>query len=778
MESLNLKVTTGISKTRDGAQNMMLYAHTDRTQQLRRLECDPIGSLYTKNLTDIENEHGFAQVQLGTASATDTLTSSTIVPVKDANARDGWYFQNSVANTSLALKLFDGAKERLNTVAVDTFYAVMFVDSYVDITSYPRFEVFTKPTGTGDHDPTYHSKFTYSIKPPTVTGNSAMGMGEEVVFWAKARPLLNLGQRFIELSILTVLGDGASGDISKIELLSDASAPVDSIQMCINQIGWNSEISLDFKSRNVHLTIPDTSALGDATAANQALQIAQETATATSVEEINIKTSDLAKEATLATRATEATLSNVNTVLTDGTQQSKVMGVDVGLNQHQIRTSVAGRLEVDINSSSLATEATLATRATEATLATRASEATLALVASEATLATRASQATLATRASEATLATRASEATLASLDGKITTCDTGAIAGDVSVSSVGGTVAVSAISLPLPGGAATETTLASLNGKITTCDTGSIAGNVSVSSVGGTVAVSAISLPLPGGAATEATLASLNGKITTCDTGAIAGNVSVSSVGGTVAVSASSLPLPGGAATEATLDTFRTDNATNLGTLDAKLDSIISNTEKFAPSYSRTEALPVQLVCGSVGSSYNALRSNGQDLIVYIDDMNVDVSLNSGLSTAIRQDATNTKLDTIKLDTQGIETAVESIITGQKGATGEFLASHTLNNDNYSAVFELGDYRNVRFFGKWVVNTSTGMPLFGSQTSGGTYYALGMNDKLSQQSVEINGLAQYHISATLTDAPKFIKFYNNSGGNVDGIEIDYVKYM
>ena len=494
---------------------------------------------------------------------------------------------------------------------------------------------------------------------------------------------------------------------------------------------------------------------------------------------LELDSSSLAKEATLATRASEATLSNVNTVLTDGTQQSKVMGVDVGLNQHQIRTSVAGRLEVDINSSSLATEATLATRASEATLATRASEATLALVASEATLGTRASEATLGTRASEATLGTRASEATLASLDGKlpvsigqktmlaslpvVLASDQSSLTIDGTVAVSGGTIAVTSATL------ASETTLSALNTKVTSCDTGSIAGTVAVS--GGTIAVTSASL------ASETTLNALNLKVTACDTGSIAGTVAVS--GGTIAVTSASL------ASEATLETFRTDNAANLGTIDSsiddtntKLDTIISNTEKFPPSYSRTEAIPVQLVCGSVGSTYNALRSNGQDLVVYIDDMNIDVSLNSGLSTAIRQDATNTKLDAIKLDTQGTETAVEAILIGQKGATGEFVASHTLNNDNYSAVFELGDYRNVRFFGKWVVNTSAGMPFFGSQTSGGTYYALGMNDKLSQQSVEIYGLAQFHISATLTDAPKFIKFYNNSGGNVDGIEIDYVKYM
>lgn len=67
----------------------------------------------------------------------------------------------------------------------------------------------------------------------------------------------------------------------------------------------------------------------------------------------------------------------------------------------------------------VAKEATLATRASEAnvakeaTLATRAAEATLATRASDVVLAARASEATLATRAAEATLGTRGKESTL-----------------------------------------------------------------------------------------------------------------------------------------------------------------------------------------------------------------------------------------------------------------------------------------------------------------------------------------------------------------------------
>ena len=120
------------------------------------------------------------------------------------------------------------------------------------------------------------------------------------------------------------------------------------------------------------------------------------------------------------------------------------------------------------------------------------------------------------------------------------------------------------------------------------------------------------------------------------------------------VAIEEGAIPAITGFSTEAKQDDINT-----------KLDTIINNTEKFAPSYSRTEALPVQLVCGSVGSTYNSLRAIGQDLGVYIDDMNPDVAVSSGLSTAALQTTANGLLATIDADTGSIDSKIVSCNTG-----------------------------------------------------------------------------------------------------------------
>jgi hypothetical protein len=79
--------------------------------------------------------------------------------------------------------------------------------------------------------------------------------------------------------------------------------------------------------------------------------------------------------------------------------------------------------------------------------------------------------------------------------------------------------------------------------------------------------------------------------------------------------------------------------------TMITDLGQIATNTSRLAPQLNRTEAIPVQIMVGSGGTEYDALRANGQDLMVMIDDMNPDVAVNSGLSTAVLQTAGNTIL-------------------------------------------------------------------------------------------------------------------------------------
>ena len=310
-------------------------------------------------------------------------------------------------------------------------------------------------------------------------------------------------------------------------------------------------------------------ATSDATAANQALQLAQAVANATSVNNIDNK----------ITQGADTTLAAAQQVLCYGEVTS---GPGIG-ELHPIHITSAGDVEVEIadfvkgqdimaasfpvviasDQSSLTVDGTVAVSGgtIAVTSTSLASETTLSSLNGKVTACDTGSIAgTVAVSGGTiaVTSASLASETTLSALNTKVTACDTGSIAGTVAVS--GGTIAVTSGSL------ASETTLSALNTKVTACDTGSIAGTVAIS--GGTIAVSAIpsitgTVAVSGGTiavtsaslASETTLSALNTKVTACDTGSIAGTVAVSGVSGTVAVSATALPLPSGASTETTLN-------------------------------------------------------------------------------------------------------------------------------------------------------------------------------------------------------------------------------
>jgi hypothetical protein len=199
---------------------------------------------------------------------------------------------------------------------------------------------------------------------------------------------------------------------------------------------------------------------GDATAANQALQLAQAEANAISVNNIDTK----------ITSGADTTLAAAQQVLCYGEVTS---GPGTG-ELHPIHITNAGDVEVEIadfvkGQDIMAASFPVVIASDQSTLNVAG---TVAVSGVTGTVAVSATALPLPSGA--------ATENTLNALNLKVTACDTGSIAGTVAVSSlpsitgtvavssVGGTVAVSATALPLPSGASTETTLSALNTKVT----------------------------------------------------------------------------------------------------------------------------------------------------------------------------------------------------------------------------------------------------------------------------------------------------------------------
>ena len=110
--------------------------------------------------------------------------------------------------------------------------------------------------------------------------------------------------------------------------------------------------------------------------------------------------------------------------------------------------------------------------------------------------------------------------------------------------------------------------------------------------------------------------------------------------------------------------------------------------------------------------------------------------------------------------------------------ATGQFLAtSTTLSSYSLSSALDVSAYKNVRLMGKENGGSASNIPVYGSQTSGGTYYALSSSDWLNQASVTESGSGPtFFMNANIENTPKFLKIFNNTGSDIT-IELDYVAH-
>ena len=208
----------------------------------------------------------------------------------------------------------------------------------------------------------------------------------------------------------------------------------------------------------------------------------------------------------------------------------------------------------------------------------------------------------------------------------------------------------------------------------------------------------------------------STNNKITACDTGA-------------VVVSGSALPTGASTASKQTdienkliqidnvLDQMKLDTAKIISspsteakqdTANLTLTDISNNLTRVVPSDNAVgECLPVRLMVGSSGSSFNALRAIGQDLATYVDDMNPDAVVNSGIASKALQDSTKLVIDDIDIGINKARTT-DSIYTNVAVTAGDVTGSIAMNDgkDRYTQIQLVGDSATAGY--KFILQYST----------------------------------------------------------------------
>jgi hypothetical protein len=159
--------------------------------------------------------------------------------LEDAQLRDGWYYQNTVAGQKINWYFFDGVNHANIALGNFSAYAVMTFDS--DASS-PILSVYTMPTGSGDVIPGFaHSSLAYGNL------NATPVVGKKYLVYFGQNPTINPELPRIQLSLSV---GSSNGDMNPLERVSTAAfgsnsgAAVNNVKFMVESVGVYSP---DFK---------------------------------------------------------------------------------------------------------------------------------------------------------------------------------------------------------------------------------------------------------------------------------------------------------------------------------------------------------------------------------------------------------------------------------------------------------------------------------------------------------------------------------------------------
>lgn len=215
---------------------------SDFQTRISVLESDPVTKTYVDNADAVLNARLLPLEQIastirnrvyrGNASVYGTEAKGSRDP--SAASRDGWYFKNSTAGSYVKWLFFDS----LSTIQLNDFsaYAIMTFDNNTEI---PTFILETEPTGSGDVDPTYHSRLLYTAPAiPTPMTNT-----KYVVYFGLTAPAAHpeLPRIKLTLDAINSTGDQLPTEyVTRCYFSSNEFAATDTVEYMVEKLGVKS----------------------------------------------------------------------------------------------------------------------------------------------------------------------------------------------------------------------------------------------------------------------------------------------------------------------------------------------------------------------------------------------------------------------------------------------------------------------------------------------------------------------------------------------------------
>ena len=190
------------------------------------------------------------------------------------------------------------------------------------------------------------------------------------------------------------------------------------------------------------------------------------------------------------------------------------------------------------------------------------------------------------------------------------------------------------------------------------------------------------------------------------------------------------------------------TSTAASGGATESKQDAMI------------TDLAAIEVLLTQANSNQGTLDTSISDTTNAIDTM--DAVLDQCL---VKQTEIDSVLDTIKVDTEAIETAVEKL-SGVSEAV--WLNNATINAQALGASLDTTGYTKVRLYGgadqSFFNAGESDLILMGSLTDGGTYFNLGSTAIITHDIGQSGSASASCVNCLLESPPKFIKIFNQSG--------------
>jgi hypothetical protein len=204
-------------------QNQVEIGETVQTIEDLMLNVD-----YTQGYADIYTD----AVTLGADSNPAFTTHPTL---------DGWYYQNTALNGASNLYFYanSGGQQKQHKVSeLYSSYVVCNILNASNSSNTPFLVVYSKPTGTNDYAPWYHSKWVYKI-----ANSSIISPGQEFMMFQGQLPNQQIFPHVprVEAVLIQTLGEGnkATEDLLYCTVNTDSGATQNTTKVVYTGVGYN-----------------------------------------------------------------------------------------------------------------------------------------------------------------------------------------------------------------------------------------------------------------------------------------------------------------------------------------------------------------------------------------------------------------------------------------------------------------------------------------------------------------------------------------------------------